>query len=316
MGRLTYTDLCYEAIPLLTPIMKAAFDEDTRLHTNKAEDGPTGYDTGELLEKLLVLPQSVSKVIYYEGQIIGEYTIVYNDNVFTLEMFFIDPNYHSKGIGTMVWNEIETTYEDVKTWVLETPDYSTRNHHFYEKCGFKKVKECVYSADAKSFLFEKNIEERKLYVLRNHTITEDEKKEICAWQYEGEYAIYNLPPYDVMKEKNIGFLNPKKEMNFQVFYDGNVLVGFVNLLEEENAVFVGIGVNPKFCDRHYGQTILNETYRISKEKYPHKPLYLEVRTWNKRAIHAYEKAGFKVDGEAFEQKTGIGIGTFYRMMKE
>lgn len=100
MGGLTYTDLRYEDIPLLTPIMKAAFDEDTRLHTNKAEDGPTGYDTGELLEKLLALPQSVSQVIYYEGQMIGEYTIVYNDNVFALEMFFIDPNYHSKGIGT------------------------------------------------------------------------------------------------------------------------------------------------------------------------------------------------------------------------
>lgn len=46
---LTYKKLEQSDIPELTPIMKAAFDADTKLHTDVEEDGPNGYDNGELL---------------------------------------------------------------------------------------------------------------------------------------------------------------------------------------------------------------------------------------------------------------------------
>ena len=55
---------------------------------------------------------------------------------------------------------------------------------------------------------------------------------------------------------------------------------------------------------------------ISKKLYPDKPLYLEVRTWNIRAVKCYQKAGFRIDGQAYELTTGIGTGTFYRMIRE
>lgn len=55
---------------------------------------------------------------------------------------------------------------------------------------------------------------------------------------------------------------------------------------------------------------------ISKKLYPNKPLYLEVRTWNIRAVKCYQKAGFRIDGQAYELTTGIGTGTFYRMIRE
>ena len=51
------------------------------------------------------------------------------------------------------------------------------------------------------------------------------------------------------------------------------------------------------------------TYEISKKLYPNKPLYLEVRTWNIRAVKCYQKAGFRIDGQAYELTTGIGTGT-------
>lgn len=154
------------------------------------------------------------------------------------------------------------------------------------------------------------------YSLTNHFLTDADKREICSWKYSGDYAIYNLPAYEKMKAQQIGFLNPAREKNFRAFYNADVLVGFVNILEEETEVFIGIGVNPELCGRHYGQHILQETYAISKELYPNKSFYLEVRTWNKRAINCYLKAGFKIDGEPFEQRTGSGLGTFYRMVKE
>ena len=70
------------------------------------------------------------------------------------------------------------------------------------------------------------------------------------------------------------------------------------------------------CNKHYGQRMLSITYEISKKLYPNKPLYLEVRTWNIRAIKCYQKAGFRIDGQAYELTTGIGTGTFYRMIRE
>ena len=153
------------------------------------------------------------------------------------------------------------------------------------------------------------------YKLNNHILTDAEKREICSWKYSDDYAIYNLPSYEVMKEKQIGFFNPAREQNYRAFYDEDFLVGFVNIKEEEAEVFVGIGVKPELCSKGYGQRILHETYRISKELHPNKPLYLEVRTWNERAIHCYQKAGFEIVGEPFEQRTGSGVGTFYRMIK-
>lgn len=154
------------------------------------------------------------------------------------------------------------------------------------------------------------------YALTNHILSDAEKREICSWKYSDEYEIYNLPSYEIMQAKQVGFLNPAHEQNYRAFYDGDCLVGFVNILEEEKEVFIGIGVNPSYCGKHYGQHILKEAYAISKSLYPSKPLYLEVRTWNKRAINCYLRAGFEIDGESFEQKTGSGLGTFYRMVKE
>ena len=147
------------------------------------------------------------------------------------------------------------------------------------------------------------------------SLSEDDKQQICSWKYEGEYEMYNLPPYDEMREQQIGFCNPKSEKNYFAFLDGDVLAGFVNILEEQTEVFIGIGVNPNLCGKHYGRNILQTAYEISKQRYPDKPLYLEVRTWNTRAVKCYQRAGFHIDGEPFELTTGIGTGTFYRMVR-
>ena len=39
---------------------------------------------------------------------------------------------------------------------------------------------------------------------------------------------------------------------------------------------------------------LNLEIVLSQRLYPGKPMYLEVRTWNTRAVRCYEKAGFRV----------------------
>lgn len=141
-----------------------------------------------------------------------------------------------------------------------------------------------------------------------------DQKEICNWKYTGEYAIYNLPEYKIMKEKQIGFMNPASFKQYWGFYLENQLVGFVNIKEEEQEVFIGIGVRPDACDHQYGREILEITCKLASELFFQKPLYLEVRTWNKRAIRCYEHAGFRISGKPYLLKTSIGEGEFYRMV--
>lgn len=69
--------------------------------------------------------------------------------------------------------------------------------------------------------------------LKYRNLTEDDKRQICDWSYAGEYKLYNLPSYDVMKAQQQGFMNPKREKNYFAFLDDDVLVGFVNILEED-----------------------------------------------------------------------------------
>ena len=151
--------------------------------------------------------------------------------------------------------------------------------------------------------------------ITHHPLTEQHKREICSWHYPEPYAAYDLLPYETMREKQSGFMNPNREKNFHGFSIGDTLIGFVNILEKTTEIFIGIGVHPDYCNRGYGRQILNITTELAHELFPGKPLCLEVRTWNTRAVNCYLRAGFTIDGEPFEQTTGMGKGTFYRMIK-
>ncbi len=57
-----------------------------------------------------------------------------------LDLLFISPEVHSKGIGTAAWREVERLYPDTLVWETCTPYFETRNIHFYvNKCGFHIV---------------------------------------------------------------------------------------------------------------------------------------------------------------------------------
>ncbi|MEI3304437.1 MAG: GNAT family N-acetyltransferase [Lachnospiraceae bacterium] len=103
---------------------------------------------------------------------------------------------------------------------------------------------------------------------------------------------------------------------FTLFYDETKLVGFINLYEEKTEIFFGIGVNPDCCSEGYGQQMTKTACEISKVLFGTKTLYLEVRTWNKRAVSCYQKAGFVIKGEPIRQTTSAGEGVFYHMVQE
>ena len=57
-----------------------------------------------------------------------------------LELLFVSPRVHSKGIGYAAWCAIEKLHPEVKTWETVTPYFEKRNIHFYvNRCGFHIV---------------------------------------------------------------------------------------------------------------------------------------------------------------------------------
>ena len=57
-----------------------------------------------------------------------------------LELLFVSPSVHSKGIGYAAWCEIETMHPEITVWETVTPYFEKRNIHFYvNRCGFHIV---------------------------------------------------------------------------------------------------------------------------------------------------------------------------------
>lgn len=57
-----------------------------------------------------------------------------------LEILFVAPEAHSKGIGQGAWQAIEALHPETKIWETCTPYFEKRNIHFYvNKCGFHIV---------------------------------------------------------------------------------------------------------------------------------------------------------------------------------
>lgn len=57
-----------------------------------------------------------------------------------LDILFVSPKVHSKGIGCAAWCEVEKLHPEVKIWETVTPYFEKRNIHFYvNSCGFHIV---------------------------------------------------------------------------------------------------------------------------------------------------------------------------------
>ena len=131
-------------IPSLTKAMTLAFDDDTQTYLGE-KGGPEGYDNGDFFRKWLFSSYKESRgfKIILNKQIIGGFIVwIYGHGKNILGTIFVSPEYQRNGIGGTAWKFIEQKYPDTKSWVLTTPSYSIRNHHFYEKkCDFTKVGE-------------------------------------------------------------------------------------------------------------------------------------------------------------------------------
>ena len=57
-----------------------------------------------------------------------------------LEILFIKPEVHSKGLGQAAWKAVEAMHPEIRVWETMTPYFEKRNIHFYvNRMGFHIV---------------------------------------------------------------------------------------------------------------------------------------------------------------------------------
>lgn len=54
---------------------------------------------------------------------------------------FVGAAHMHQGIGTQILTAVMAHYAKTPSWTLETPDYSTGNHRFYEGVGFRLLRQ-------------------------------------------------------------------------------------------------------------------------------------------------------------------------------
>jgi hypothetical protein len=78
--------------------------------------------------------------IVLDGKNVGGVILTINKetNINELDILFVSPEVHSKGVGYVAWLAIEELHPETKVWKTCTPYFEKRNIHFYvNKCRFK-----------------------------------------------------------------------------------------------------------------------------------------------------------------------------------
>lgn len=94
------------------------------------------------IEKSIDAPESEAYRILLDGRAVGGAVLKINAKTHhnALELLFVNPSEHSRGIGSAAWRAVEALHPETEVWETCTPYFEKRNIHFYiNKCGFHAV---------------------------------------------------------------------------------------------------------------------------------------------------------------------------------
>ena len=102
-------------------------------------------DDGEIIsrktiERCIDAPNSETYRIMLDGRKVGGVILKINNETHhnELEILFVSPDEHTKGIGYGAWQAVEALHPETEVWETCTPYFEKRNIHFYgNNCGFQ-----------------------------------------------------------------------------------------------------------------------------------------------------------------------------------
>ena len=92
------------------------------------------------IERCIDAPDSETYRIVVDGKRVGGVILKINKDTHRneLEILFVSPEEHTKGIGYGAWLAVEALHPETVVWETCTPYFEKRNIHFYvNKCGFQ-----------------------------------------------------------------------------------------------------------------------------------------------------------------------------------
>ena len=92
------------------------------------------------IERCIDSPDSETYRIMLDGEKVGGLILTIDKETQHnhLDILFVLPEAHSKGIGYGAWQAVEALHPETKVWETCTPYFEKRNIHFYvNKCGFQ-----------------------------------------------------------------------------------------------------------------------------------------------------------------------------------
>ena len=76
--------------------------------------------------------------IICDGKVVGGLVLRIEGVKGDLDLLFVSPKAHSKGIGYSAWCKVEEMYPEIEVWETCTPYFEKRNIHFYINKKAKK----------------------------------------------------------------------------------------------------------------------------------------------------------------------------------
>lgn len=147
-------------------------------------------------------------------------------------------------------------------------------------------------------------------------VTDEVAREIVAWRYEGDYAVYNMPAWEECEKLNWSIVSDQKRNNqYFAVYKGGELLGFFHIMDRDGHVELGVGIKPELCGQHNGGMLMELALAKIEERYSSVMVQLKVRPFNKRAVKCYENVGFKIIGSYYEE-TFVSPGEMLIMSKK
>jgi ribosomal protein S18 acetylase RimI-like enzyme len=142
----------------LTAVQVRAFDHDVKRYPDAPAGGPPGYDdVGWQLERMA--RAHYFKIVDGAQEAIVGGAIVFQAGPGHCELgrIWIDPDHQGRGIGGKALRFLEQAFPDASVWTLDTPAWAIRNQAFYERHGYRKVREAA-AGRLVLFFYEKKLE--------------------------------------------------------------------------------------------------------------------------------------------------------------
>lgn len=115
--------------------------EEFGVRDNRMEEGEEVISR-KTIERSIDNEHAETYRIIHDGEIVGGLILQIDKQNAKgeLEILFIKPEAHSKGLGQAAWKAVEALHPEIRVWETMTPYFEKRNIHFYvNRLGFHIV---------------------------------------------------------------------------------------------------------------------------------------------------------------------------------